>query len=95
MAKRTERGQQEDQLLVSWRGVWRDGPKKGQKNDESENKWLPHSDLEVASDMVGRFEEPKKFLPLPRGKVIQRMGKGKGKNTSKKLKIFNFIKFNF
>ena len=57
--------------------------------------WVPRSDLEGASDMVGRFEHPEKFLPLPRGTVIHGMGKGKGKNPSKKVKNFNFNKFLF
>ena len=89
------RGLQEDQFLVFWGGVWRDGPKKGQKYDESDSTWEPRSALEGASDMVGRFEHPEKFLPLPRGTVIHGMGKGKGKKTSKKVKNFNFNKFYF
>jgi hypothetical protein len=95
LSKRSGRGRQEDEFLVSWGGVWREGPKKGQKYDESDNTWLPRSQLKGASHIVGMFEEPEKFLTLPRGKVIHGMGKGKGKNTSKKVKKFYFNKFYF
>ena len=51
-------GGQEDQFLVFWGGVWRDGPKKGQKYTESDSTWEPRSAIEGASDMVSRFEHP-------------------------------------
>ena len=57
--------------------------------------WVPRSDLEGASDMVGRFEHPEKFLDLPPGMVIRGLGRGKGKKTCKKVKNFIFINFIF
>jgi hypothetical protein len=76
-------------FLVSWKGVWQDGPKKGQKYDESDSTWEPRSHLKLASHLLGMFEHPEKFLPLPRGQLIHGLGKSSGKNTSKKVKIFN------
>jgi hypothetical protein len=46
-----------------------------------------------AAHLVGMFEHPEKFLPLPRGRVIHGMGKGTGKKISKKVKIFILINF--
>ena len=87
LAKRTGRGNQEDMFLVSWKGVWRVGPKKGQKYTESDSTWEPRSALESARYKVGMFEYPEKFLNVPRGQVIHGFGKGSRKNICKKVKI--------
>jgi hypothetical protein len=78
-------------FLVSWKGVWQDGPKKGQKYDESDSTWEPRSHLKSASHLVGMFEHPDKFLSLPPGQVFHGFGKGSGKKTSKKVKNLNLI----
>ena len=75
-------------FLVSWKGVWRDGPKKGQKYVESDSTWEPRSALESASNKVGMFEHPEKYLEVPRGQVIHGLGAGSKKNKCNKVKFF-------
>jgi hypothetical protein len=72
-------------FLVSWKGVWQDGPKKGQKYDESDSTWQSRSSLKNAGFLVGMFEHPDKYLSVPRGQVIHGFGRGSKKNTCQKV----------